>query len=305
MANAISEITRRNIFDELRLSSVSWSGRLDEDDFLSRIFDVAALPSHDRRCSNMAGDIHLHRHNFVDWEDGWVFDDSRLNLLRCNDETFLSFLCEMIHPVVRQDATECETLQRAFNAQLSADGFEIIPHRFISKRPIYSARHMITVFDGVPTVAKAAADDLDSAHIAAQVTRMEMSVQADPPLAIGTAKEFVESICKGILAKRNVTRTGSEDLQKLVRMTRDTLAMEVDDPNGPLRKVLNGLATVAQGVSELRGLHGTGHGPEPDAKVAEPVLARLVVGAAVSLGVFLLDIHERSALQDSTNHSRA
>jgi hypothetical protein len=123
---------------------------------------------------------------------------------------------------------------------------------------------------------------------------MNMSMHSDPALAIGTVKEFVETICKGILSVRGVPRTGAEDIQKLVKMTREALNVEVSDHTGSTRKVMNGLATVIQGVAELRGAVGTGHGPEPDAAVPEPVLARLVVQAGVSLGVFFLDLHQKS-----------
>jgi hypothetical protein len=36
----VSEITRRNIFDALRIQKVIWAGRIDEPDFLARIFDL-------------------------------------------------------------------------------------------------------------------------------------------------------------------------------------------------------------------------------------------------------------------------
>ncbi len=138
--NAISEITRRNIFDELRLAKVEWSGRLDESAFLGRILDLAALPSYDHRRKDMAGDIVMHREHFVDWEDDWVYDDARLNLLRCPDERLLTFLCEMIHPIVRSDEQEAKRLAEMFNRHLAKDGFEITPHTYLSGQPIFAAR---------------------------------------------------------------------------------------------------------------------------------------------------------------------
>jgi hypothetical protein len=59
--NQISELTRRDIFDALRLENVQWAGRLGETDFLSRVFDLTKLPSEDYRASNMLGDVSLHR----------------------------------------------------------------------------------------------------------------------------------------------------------------------------------------------------------------------------------------------------
>src|SRR5262245_3754116 len=98
----ISEVTRRNIFDVLSVQQINWSGRLNEPDFLARIFDLEKMESTDGRFKNAAGDIWQHRiNNPNDWEDDWVFTDKRFNLLKCDDEKFLSFLCEMIHPIVR------------------------------------------------------------------------------------------------------------------------------------------------------------------------------------------------------------
>ncbi len=294
MKNSISEVTRRNIFDELRLCDVNWSGRLAEDEFLSRIFDLSDLPSNDHRCPNMASDIFMHRQNFLDWSDDWVFDDSRLNLLRCEDETFLLFLCEMVSPIVRQDEKARDQLLTLFNKHLAVDGYEIAPHRYISGRPVFAARERFHGVADVPVAAKEAVDVLESNHIAMQVTRMEASVQSDPPLAIGTAKEFLETICKGILAERDVLLNGTENMPKLVKLTRDSLGIEDVDPNSAVKKVISGLANAAQGVAELRGKMGTGHGPHPQAAMAQPELARLIVGASVTTGVFLLEMHRKS-----------
>lgn len=50
-----------------------------------------------------------------------------------------------------------------------------------------------------------------------QITRMEAATQNDPELAIGTAKEFIETICKTILAERSVPFAKDEKLPKLVK----------------------------------------------------------------------------------------
>ena len=75
--NAISEVTRRNLFDELRLQNTNWSGRFGEADFLARMFDLKAMPSHDGRWPDMSGDIFQHRERNDDWGGPeWVYDDS-------------------------------------------------------------------------------------------------------------------------------------------------------------------------------------------------------------------------------------
>jgi AbiJ N-terminal domain 3 len=53
--------------------------------------------------------------------------DARLNLLRCPDDVFLKFLCEIVHPIVRQEETEAQALVAEFNAALarSLDGANV------------------------------------------------------------------------------------------------------------------------------------------------------------------------------------
>src|SRR5436309_245617 len=102
----ISQITRRDIADAI-IVEVKWNGRLEESEFLARLFDLNSLPSTDGRFKNAEGDIWQHRvNNPEDWNDDWIFSDQRFNLMRCDDEVFLRFLCETIHPVVRADVTE-------------------------------------------------------------------------------------------------------------------------------------------------------------------------------------------------------
>jgi len=139
MANEISEVTRRNIIDYLTASGASWMGRLPEDEFLARLYDLSALPSTDYRVSNAAGDIRQHRFSFSDWSDDWVFYDARFNLLRGSDDNFLHFLCETVHPVVRPDAVEARDMAEAYSKELSADGWQIIEGRQISEHPIFVA----------------------------------------------------------------------------------------------------------------------------------------------------------------------
>jgi hypothetical protein len=51
----LSREVRQNIIDGLRLENVRWSGRLEEVEFLQRLFDLNALPSTDSRFKDAAG----------------------------------------------------------------------------------------------------------------------------------------------------------------------------------------------------------------------------------------------------------
>ena len=125
--NTISEFTRRAIMDYLSLQ-VSWSGRLEEADFLARIYDLNNMPSYDHRFENAHGDIWQHRTNNNDWPDEWVFTDKRFNLLWGPDDDFLRFLCETVHPVVRSDEEKALIMASTFNIHLRKDGWAIKTH---------------------------------------------------------------------------------------------------------------------------------------------------------------------------------
>jgi hypothetical protein len=148
--NEISEVTRRAIFDSLITSGTDWAGRLSEDDFLARLYDLTALPSTDNRVRTAAADIHQHRINWRDWDDDWVFYDSRFNLLRVPDEEFLRFLCETVHPIVRPDSDAARELAMAYNSELAADGWSLGEAKEISGKPVFAAQKLGTrahVFD--------------------------------------------------------------------------------------------------------------------------------------------------------------
>lgn len=289
----ISEATRRNVFDALRVGGQNWSGRLEEADFLSRLFDLERLPSTDSRYKTMSGDIFQHRvRNPEDWDNDWVFSDSRLDLLRGPDEVFLRFLCEMVHPVVRPSEGEVNELVSLFNRYLAVDGFQLTSVDSMSGKRLFAAERSLPGVDAAVTDARKVADELSSSHVSAQVTRMQDSVVKDPALAIGSAKEFVESLCKGILDARGVSRTGKEDFPPLVSMTREALGLRVSlKSDVTLRSLLAALETITNSLAELRGQVGTGHGNTPDTVQPPVEVARLAVSVATALDEFLWETH--------------
>lgn len=149
MASEIFEVTRRSIIDNLSIGSARWSGRMSDEDFLDRIYDLTKLPSQDNRFSNAYGDIFQHRSRNNDWDDDWVFTDARFNLLHGDDAQFLRFLSETLHPIVRSDAAEARALAETYNSDLRRDGWEIRETNQISGRPIFAPQKIgsrVTLF---------------------------------------------------------------------------------------------------------------------------------------------------------------
>jgi hypothetical protein len=126
---------------------------------------------------------------------------------------------------------------------------------------------------------------------------MEAAVLNDPTLAIGTAKELVETCCKTILEARQIPFGRSSDLPELIKLTIKTLELapanipESNKAADTIKRLLNNLATIANGIAELRNQYGTGHGKAAGSTGLGSRHAKLAVGAASTLAVFLAETH--------------
>lgn len=293
----ITQITRKDLFDAMVIEDVYWAGSLEEPEFLSRLYDLKSMPSTDHRFPDAAGDIWQHRINNYDWEAHWVFYDRRFDLMSGDDEVLLRFLAETVHPIVRTDVTESQKLVQLYNKYLRNDGFELAEKSRISGKPIYIGRNIgMAAVPGVSAV-KESFSGTDLVYVTQQITRMEAAVLNDPGLAIGTAKELVETCCKTILSERGIEIPKKDDLPQLVKRTVKELKLTPSDiPDqakaaDTIRILLSNLATITNGIAQLRNKYGTGHGKAASSKGLGPRHAKLAVGAASTLAVFLAETH--------------
>jgi hypothetical protein len=297
----ITELTRRSIRDFFLVSGTAWFGSLDEVEFLNRLYDLEQLPSTDSRFKTASGDIYQHRLNNLDWPDDWIFSDPRFGLNK-SDEKFLRFLAETVHPVVRRDRDEVTALVCELNNRLKHDGWELAEAEKISGRSCYAAQLIQSGAVRAVTRARVAADILDAEWMHREIQRMESAIDADPSLAIGTAKELVETCCKTILSRRSVEIPKGADLPKLVKMTASELKLIPDSVSEAakgaesIRSILRNLANITQGLAELRGLYGTGHGRDGRYRGLGPRHARLAVVSATAFVDFVVATYrEREA----------
>lgn len=296
--NKISELTRKDIFDYLVLEGVSWAGRLDECDFLSRIYKINEMESYDGRFPDAAGDIWQHRINNYDWDDDWVFDDKRFGLRNGSDNLLLDFLSEMLHPAVRFSSDDVDSLSEELNVFLRRDGFHLVKARNISGKPVFEWEHITTIENPAFNAAKSCFIKIDTEELRRQITRMESAIDSDPCLAIGTAKELIESICKTIICERTNESPSTHKMNKLVRHASELLSLTPQDvpdeakASDQIKKILGSLSVITQGIAELRNSYGTGHGKKAGAKGLNSRHARLVVGVASSLAIFLWESHQ-------------
>ena len=136
----------------------------------------------------------------------------------------------------------------------------------------------------------------DPAAIRELLTRLQRTAQSDPPLAIGTAKELVESTAKAVLQERGQEVDDKDDLPTLVKRAQEAIGLHPGSthpgPNstGALKRILGGLTSIVMGLGELRNRgHGIGDGPKGERVGLRPRHAQLAVNAAVTWCDVMLD----------------
>ena len=136
----------------------------------------------------------------------------------------------------------------------------------------------------------------DPAAIREHLGRLQRTAQSDPPLAIGTAKELIESTAKTVLQERGLSVNGKDDLPALVKQSQEALGLHPTaarpgpDGTDAVKRILGGLMSIASGLGELRNRgYGTGHGPGGERVGLRPRHASLAVNAALTWCSVMLD----------------
>lgn len=164
----------------------------------------------------------------------------------------------------------------------------------------FEDNQLISMSHPLPSLGQAidTVQQFDAQHMMQQIARIESAIETDDPsLAIGSAKELLESCCKTILDDRNVSirkRATMPELLKSVRMELKLLPDGIPDTakgKEHIDLILDGLGNTATGLNRLRNLYGTGHGKNGRVSSVQPRHAKLAVGAATTLVVFFYETH--------------
>lgn len=176
---------------------------------------------------------------------------------------------------------------------LERDGFTVDSHRIVPKGGRLALAGIVAI-----------AENFDAGYMRTQLARIEGSVDSDPSLAIGSAKELIETCCKTILTECQVEYDPNWDVPQLAKATIKELKLTPDDIPDPkqdtpsarkavdaMKILLQNLAAIAGKMAELRNAVGTGHGPDGRARGPKPRHARLAVNATTALVMFLFETH--------------
>lgn len=125
---------------------------------------------------------------------------------------------------------------------------------------------------------------------------MEMR-ESDPTEAIGKSKELIESCCKTILGKMQISADKKWDLNKLVKETMKALSITTETVTGNnreagiVKQILGSLSGLATGVAEFRNEYGCGHGREAGFLALPVRHAKLAVGSSITLVEYLWETY--------------
>lgn len=136
----------------------------------------------------------------------------------------------------------------------------------------------------------------DPSAIRENLRRLQGTAETDPPLAIGTAKELVESTAKTVLLQLEKPLDDRADLPALVYQAQEALGLAPKsagpgpDKTQEVKRILGGLMSITTGLGELRNRgYGTGHGAAGERVGLRPRHARLAVNTAVTWCSLILD----------------
>lgn len=135
-------------------------------------------------------------------------------------------------------------------------------------------------------------------NLLTRIRNIERTSETSPADAIGSAKELIEAVCKDIIERCGELPDKAANPSALVRHAVKCLDLAPDDIEersrgvDAIRATLNGLGNIAHQMDEIRSLYGSGHGRSSSARGLTPRHARLAVGSAATLCLFLVETFE-------------
>ena len=176
----------------------------------------------------------------------------------------------------------CKLLQR--------DGYQYKNNRIIPV-PSTASLHLL----------KEAAVVFNAEYLSDQVRRLEQSIDTDPGMRIGAAKELAKTCCYTILSERGKPATDKPNLLPLVRRVLEELKLVpdgiADAQKGAksIKSLLGNLATITQELGgtakSVRDRTRQGRQNDRTFRSSRPPRG----GAATTLAVFLFDTHQQRA----------
>jgi hypothetical protein len=209
-----------------------------------------------------------------------------------NDKVLLSSL-RSGDPVYRIRTFEIlEALAQSRGVNELADYLRL-PEWLSENNPVLGRELFLQGSDTPLDELEKAAVERDIPELSRQIRRIRQSASTDPEIAIGQAKEMLETVMKAILNQDGLN--SDIDIIKLVKMTREHLGLDGGGAATYRNRTLSNLTQLVEGINKLRNLYGTGHG-RSRAGETDPAHAKLVVDSAAALCCYVLEIDRQRSV---------
>lgn len=142
-----------------------------------------------------------------------------------------------------------------------------------------------------------------------QLEALEDAVDARPSIAFDLARSLIETTCRTILEDVGQQIIGTPECPKLLKQTVACLKLtpefSVPETRDGVRKTINGIATVVQGLCEIRNREGSAsHGRDAFGRSLEPMHAQLAARSADAVVAFLWSVHQAGPAEIVTHRLR-
>jgi hypothetical protein len=136
--------------------------------------------------------------------------------------------------------------------------------------------------------------------------RAHRAVDADPPAAITAACAIIETLCKVYIQQNGLTLPTTQTVKPLWSVVAKHLKLAPESiEDDDLKRVLAGLSTIIDGIGAFRTHAGSAHGHGKRPYRALPRHARLVVHAAHTVCLFVMETwQERGNLRPINDRPR-
>ncbi len=158
-----------------------------------------------------------------------------------------------VYEVVLSDHADAATQER-LKVALQRDGYRYgDDHRIVPATPA-----------AVPLSGQSSLRSAEGIEEA--FNRIALLIDGDPAGVVSASKELIEATAKTVLQELGVDYTDREDFSALVPRAQQSLGLAAGGVDGSvdgapsIRRILGGLASIAQGIDELRNAEGGGHG---------------------------------------------
>lgn len=209
-------------------------------------------------------------------------------LRRCNDDPTvdaLRVLGLLIQRFMDQDTSSCrpeiEEGQRRIHEILARNQFA------------YHLNGQITLA-GSGVAVKALSDFLrtgDFSSVEAEFARAVSHLESDPHAAITAASSIIEALCKTYIESFQLEMPSNQSISPVWRVVQAHLGLSVDSTlREDQKRILQGLASVVDGVGAYRTHIGSAHGRGMNPPPISASEARLAVNAAHTLVVFVMEL---------------